>query len=99
VNFKDPVETLLNFEHPAFQEHGAHFLILYYPAFQVSPPWAPRGARRPWGSPAFARGAEVRVKRVTPPAHDHMLVRVDLVGSHGRWKRPCRQTAHMTICY
>jgi hypothetical protein len=23
--------------------------------------------------------------------------RVDLVGSHGRWKRPCLQTAHMTI--
>jgi hypothetical protein len=22
---------------------------------------------------------------------------VDLVGSHGRWKRPCLQTAHMTI--
>ena len=23
--------------------------------------------------------------------------RVHLVGSHGRWKRPCLQTAHMTI--
>ena len=23
--------------------------------------------------------------------------RADLVGSHGRWKRPCLQTAHMTI--
>jgi hypothetical protein len=22
---------------------------------------------------------------------------VDLVGSHGRWKRPCLQTAHMTL--
>jgi hypothetical protein len=29
--------------------------------------------------------------------HDHMILRVDLVGSHGRWKRPCLQTAHMTI--
>ena len=26
--------------------------------------------------------------------HDHMILRVDL---HGRWKRPCLQTAHMTI--
>ena len=23
--------------------------------------------------------------------------RMDLVGSHGRWKRPCLQTAHMAI--
>jgi hypothetical protein len=29
--------------------------------------------------------------------HDHMILRVDLVGSHARWKRPCLQTAHMTI--
>ena len=29
--------------------------------------------------------------------HDHMILRLDLVGSHGRWKRPCLQTAHMTI--
>jgi hypothetical protein len=29
--------------------------------------------------------------------HDHMILRVDLVGSHGRWKGPCLQTAHMTI--
>jgi hypothetical protein len=29
--------------------------------------------------------------------HDHMILRVDLVGSHGRWKRPCLQTAHKTI--
>ena len=26
--------------------------------------------------------------------HDHKILRVDL---HGRWKRPCLQTAHMTI--
>jgi hypothetical protein len=25
--------------------------------------------------------------------HDHMILRVDLVGSHGRWKRPCLQTS------
>jgi hypothetical protein len=24
--------------------------------------------------------------------HGHMILRVDLVGSHGRWKRPCLQT-------
>ena len=29
--------------------------------------------------------------------HDHMILRVELVGSHARWKRPCLQTAHMTI--
>jgi hypothetical protein len=29
--------------------------------------------------------------------HDHMILREDLVGSHGRRKRPCLQTAHMTI--
>ena len=29
--------------------------------------------------------------------HDHMILREDLVDSHGRWKRPCLQTAHMTI--
>jgi hypothetical protein len=28
---------------------------------------------------------------------NHMILRVDLVGSRGRWKRPCPQTAHMTI--
>jgi hypothetical protein len=26
---------------------------------------------------------------------DHMILRGDLLGSHGRWKRPCLQTAHM----
>jgi hypothetical protein len=31
--------------------------------------------------------------------HDHMILREDLVGSHGRWTRPCLQTAHVTICY
>ena len=30
-------------------------------------------------------------------AHDHMILREDLVGSHGRGDRPCLQTAHMTI--
>ena len=26
--------------------------------------------------------------------HDPMILRVDLVGSHGRWRRPCLQTTH-----
>ena len=29
--------------------------------------------------------------------HDHMILRVDLVDSHGSWKRPRLHTAHMTI--
>jgi hypothetical protein len=29
--------------------------------------------------------------------HDHMILRVHLVGSHERWKRPCLQTTHMAI--
>jgi hypothetical protein len=29
--------------------------------------------------------------------HEHMILRVELVGSHGRWKRPWLQTAHMSI--
>jgi hypothetical protein len=33
-------------------------------------------------------------ERVNSP-HDHLVLRVDLVGSHGRWKGPCLQTAHM----
>jgi hypothetical protein len=34
-----------------------------------------------------------------PPScpHDHMILRVDRVGSHGRWKRSCLQTAQMTV--
>jgi hypothetical protein len=31
--------------------------------------------------------------------HGHMILREDLVGSHGRWNRPCLQTAHMAIWY
>jgi hypothetical protein len=29
--------------------------------------------------------------------HSHETERVDRVGSHGRWKRPCLQTAHVPI--
>jgi hypothetical protein len=28
--------------------------------------------------------------------HDHMILRVDLVDSHGRWKGPCLQTTDAT---
>jgi hypothetical protein len=40
---------------------------------------------------------EVETPLPSNSPHDHMLLREDLVGSHGRWKRPCLQTAHMTI--
>jgi hypothetical protein len=39
---------------------------------------------------------EVETPLPSNSPHDHMILRVDLVGSHGRWKRPCLQTAHMT---
>jgi hypothetical protein len=38
---------------------------------------------------------------LTPPPpsleRERERERVELVGSHGRWKRPCLQTAHMTL--
>jgi hypothetical protein len=40
------------------------------------------------------REAETPLHSNSP--HDQMILRVELVDSHGRWKRPCRQTAHMT---
>jgi hypothetical protein len=40
---------------------------------------------------------EVETPLPSNSPRDHMVLRVDLVGSHGRWKRPCLQTAHMTI--
>jgi hypothetical protein len=40
---------------------------------------------------------EVETPLPSNSPHDHMILRGDLVGSHGRWKRPCLQTAHMTI--
>jgi hypothetical protein len=40
---------------------------------------------------------EVETPLPSNSTHDHMILRVDLVGSHARWKRPCLQTAHMTI--
>jgi hypothetical protein len=40
---------------------------------------------------------EVETPSPSNSPHDHIILRVDLVGSHGRWKRPCLQTAHMTV--
>jgi hypothetical protein len=40
---------------------------------------------------------EVETPLPSNSPREHMILRVDLVGSHGRWKRPCLQTALMTI--
>jgi hypothetical protein len=45
--------------------------------------------------PGLTRELETPLRSNSP--HDHMILRVELVGSHGRGKRPCLQTAHMTI--
>jgi hypothetical protein len=42
---------------------------------------------------------EVETPLPSNSPHDPMVLRVDLVGSHGRWKRPCLETAHMTLWY
>jgi hypothetical protein len=48
---------------------------------------SPREERGPGG---LTREVETPLPSNSP--HDHMILRVDLVGSHGRWKRPCLQT-------
>jgi serine/threonine protein kinase len=40
---------------------------------------------------------EVETPLPSNSPHDHMILREHLVDSHGRWKRPCLRTAHMTI--
>jgi hypothetical protein len=47
------------------------------------------------GAGGLTREVETPLPSNSP--HDPMMLRVDLVGSHGRWKRPCLQTAHMTL--
>jgi hypothetical protein len=42
----------------------------------------------------LTREVEMSLPSYSP--HDQMILRVDLMGSHGRWTRPCL-TAHMTI--
>jgi hypothetical protein len=51
--------------------------------------------QRERGAGGLTREVETPLPSNSP--HEHMILRVDLVGSHGRWKRPCLQTAHMTI--
>jgi hypothetical protein len=62
------------------------------------------GKRKKKGAVGANKKAKKGVEAVRPTLpsnspHDHMMLRVELVGSHGRWKRPCLQTAHMTIWY
>jgi hypothetical protein len=45
--------------------------------------------------PGLAQEVETPLPSNSP--HDHMILRVEQVDSHRRWKRPCLQTAHMTI--
>jgi hypothetical protein len=49
--------------------------------------------------PVFAVGRLAYPPACAAPAPLAPLggLRVGLVGSHGRWKRPCLQTAHVTI--
>jgi hypothetical protein len=47
------------------------------------------------GPGGFTRELETPSPSNSP--RDPMILRGDLVGSHGRWKRPRLQTAHMTI--
>jgi hypothetical protein len=78
-----------------------------------SAPRRPRSSRPPSGKAATAEAAaaaagseEELVQAAAAPMKVRAALclhcerereRVDLVGSHGRWKRPCLQTAHMTI--
>jgi hypothetical protein len=54
-----------------------------------------RAAASERGPGGLTRELETPLPSDSP--HDHMILRVDLVDSHGRWKGPCLQTAHMTI--
>jgi hypothetical protein len=54
-----------------------------------------RERERETGAGGLTREVETPLPSNSP--HDHMILRVELVGSHGRWKRPCLQTAHMSI--
>ena len=44
-----------------------------------------------------ARGDAAPTEAAPQEAEDEQVRRVDLWDSHGRWKGPCLQTAHMTI--
>jgi hypothetical protein len=68
---------------------------------QRTAPWRQRAARgwwrrcRPRWRSGWRRWAHAAAPHRSPLREER--VRVELVGSHGRWKRPCLQTAHMTI--
>jgi DNA helicase MCM9 len=47
------------------------------------------------GDPGTGKSQFLRYALVPTPTA--FIERVDLVGSHGRWERPCLQTAHMTL--
>jgi hypothetical protein len=57
--------------------------------------WLAPSPQEESGAGGLTREVETRLPSNSP--HDHMILRGDLVGSHGRWKRPCLETAHMTI--
>jgi hypothetical protein len=42
---------------------------------------------------------EVESPLASNSPHGHMVLREDLVGSHGRWNRPCLQTSPNTTCH
>ena len=57
--------------------------------------WHQRGER---GAGGLTPEVETPLPSTSP--HDHMILRVELVGSRGRWKRPCLNTSphdHMTL--
>jgi hypothetical protein len=54
--------------------------------------------RQPYGATVVVKSEQVRTRSSLDAARIVVMVlRVRRVGSHGRWKRPCLQTAHMTI--
>jgi hypothetical protein len=65
---------------------------LAWPFFACRRPSAPQTPPR--GRESGPGGLTREVDRPLPSNHPHdrMMLRVDLVDSHGRWKRPCLQT-------
>jgi hypothetical protein len=77
----------------AGQEHDA--VIRLGGACASPPPHCERGKESRSGPGGLTREVETPLPSNSPRAH--MVLRVDLVDSHARWKRPRLQTAHMTI--
>jgi hypothetical protein len=79
--------------HPACVEDGRgdrHRLLEHTPCEHIRPERVSES-----GPGGLAHEVDTPLPSKSP--HDQMILRVDLVDSHGRWKRPCLQTAHMTI--